>query len=171
MKQIPGFPKYKITRGGEVWSIRGKKFLIQKVTMYGYREITLCKHGKKHSKKVHRLVLETFIGPCPKGMQACHNNGVKQDNRLENLRWDTGKNNELDKVRHGTALFGEKRHNAKLTEQDVKMIIYMYGTGLITQQEIAGVYSITQANVSTIVLKKSWKYLGENHADNLDKQL
>lgn len=51
---------------------------------------------------VHVLVLEAFIGPRPEGMIACHNNGVANDNRAENLRWDTYGENNKDLVRHGT---------------------------------------------------------------------
>lgn len=46
---------------------------------------------------VHRAVLESFVGPCPVGMQACHKDGNPSNNRIYNLRWDTHMNNELDK--------------------------------------------------------------------------
>jgi hypothetical protein len=52
-------------------------------------------------KSVHAAVLEAFVGPCPPGMEACHNNGDSQNNRLDNLRWDTSENNNADKLRHG----------------------------------------------------------------------
>lgn len=51
---------------------------------------------------VHRLVLLAFHGPAPAGMQGCHNDGNSKNNRLDNLRWDTGSNNRYDSVRHGT---------------------------------------------------------------------
>jgi hypothetical protein len=51
---------------------------------------------------VHQLVLEAFVGPRPRGMESCHNNGNQTDNRLVNLRWDTKSENNLDRVRHGT---------------------------------------------------------------------
>ena len=51
---------------------------------------------------IHHLVLESFVGPCPLGMQACHNNGDKTDNRSANLRWDTPSSNNRDQVKHGT---------------------------------------------------------------------
>lgn len=47
---------------------------------------------------VHRLVLESFVGPCPDGMEACHNNGNGFDNRIENLRWDTHESNMRDQA-------------------------------------------------------------------------
>ena len=59
---------------------------------------------------VHRLVLETFVGPCPEGMEACHNNGDPTDNRLRNLRWDTHSGNIRDVVAHGHHNNGTKTH-------------------------------------------------------------
>lgn len=60
--------------------------------------------------KVHRLVLETFVGPRPEGAEACHNNGDKLDNRLTNLRWDTPGANARDKLAHGTNYQRNKTH-------------------------------------------------------------
>jgi hypothetical protein len=50
---------------------------------------------------VHRIELEAFVGPCPEGMEGCHDNDVKHDNRLYNLRWDTQRRNAQDAVRNG----------------------------------------------------------------------
>lgn len=68
----------------------------------GYHEVGLNRGGKQRQMKVHRLVLEAFVGPCPDGMEGCHANGNPADNRLENLRWDTHSSNVADSVEHGT---------------------------------------------------------------------
>ncbi|AXF51648.1 HNH endonuclease [Mycobacterium phage Constella] len=65
-------------------------------------------HGRMH--RVHRLVLEAFVGPPPEGMVACHNNGDALDNRVENLRWDTQAENNRDIVRHGRHGMASKTH-------------------------------------------------------------
>lgn len=62
------------------------------------------------TKLVHRLVLEAFIGTCPEGMETCHNNGVRTDNRLENLRWDTSSANNDDIVKHGNHWLASRVH-------------------------------------------------------------
>jgi hypothetical protein len=74
--------------------------------------------------KVHRLVLESFIGPCPAGMECAHNDGNPGNNRLENLRWATRKENHGDKKIHGTIpkQAGDQNGNAKLTSDQVKEI-------------------------------------------------
>jgi len=68
---------------------------------------------KKRLVFVHILVLEAFVGPKPVGMQCCHNNNVRDDNRLVNLRWDTPKNNVHDRRFHGTYQYDERNPNWK----------------------------------------------------------
>jgi hypothetical protein len=64
----------------------------------GYPVVRL---GGGNHKKVHRLVLEAFVGACPPGMEGCHWDDDKLNNRLSNLRWDTRSANNHDRVRNG----------------------------------------------------------------------
>ena len=69
----------------------------------GHLIVTLCaSDGSRKIAKVHRLVLEAFVGPNPPGLECCHNNGDPSDNRVENLRWGTHRENMRDKIKHGT---------------------------------------------------------------------
>ncbi|OZC60037.1 hypothetical protein CH276_18855 [Rhodococcus sp. 06-470-2] len=72
--------------------------------------VNLSRNGFVRQVRVHRLVLEAFVGPCPVGLEGCHNNGIGKDNRLTNLRWDTPSENQLDKVRHGTHHYSKRDH-------------------------------------------------------------
>lgn len=65
--------------------------------------------GVYTNRLLHRLILETFVGPCPPGMQCCHYNDIKTDNRLENLRWDTPEANMRDALRNGRGVGKPKR--------------------------------------------------------------
>ncbi len=65
-------------------------------------QVNLCKVGIRTAKRVHRIVLEAFVGPCPAGMEGCHNDRNPANNVVSNLRWDTPSNNQLDRRRHGT---------------------------------------------------------------------
>ena len=57
--------------------------------------------GTVVTSTVHTVVLEAFAGPCPDGMEACHENDVPTDNRWpENLRWDTPEGNLADRLRN-----------------------------------------------------------------------
>lgn len=66
-----------------------------------YLRVTLARDGRRYSVNVHRLVLEAFRGPAPTGMETLHGNGDGTDNRLGNLRWGTGVENQEDRRRHG----------------------------------------------------------------------
>lgn len=67
----------------------------------GHLQTTLTKSGACVVKKVHRLVLEAFVGPSPDGTEGCHWNGNPADNRIGNLRWGTPVSNAADRIRHG----------------------------------------------------------------------
>lgn len=70
----------------------------------GYLHLSLFSHNDDRRGKyaVSRMVLETFIGKPPEGWQADHINSIRDDNRLENLRWVTRKaNNDRRNVATG----------------------------------------------------------------------
>ena len=69
--------------------------------------------GRQQTFDVHRLMALTFLSGVPDGMQVCHNNGIKTDCRLTNLRVDTVSKNCTDKISHGTDNRGEKNINNK----------------------------------------------------------
>lgn len=77
---------------------------------HGRPQVSLYKSGERWTPRTYRLVLEAFVGPCPEGEEACHNNGDPLDNRLENLRWDTHEANMLDAVRQRTHNNARKTH-------------------------------------------------------------
>lgn len=119
-KAIPGFPGYEISDHGRVRSYwkrvsngigKGCRMVLidnpvhyysPQVGSSGYVQMVFKKRPAYSNQRIHRLMLEVFIGPCPKGMEACHNDGNKTNNILPNLRWDTRKNNIGDQIRHGT---------------------------------------------------------------------
>ena len=76
----------------------------------GYRHVILYQGDSRKTKLVHRLVLEAFVGPAPKGMACRHLNGDPTDNRLENLAWGTTSTNNRDMVTHGTHRQSRKTH-------------------------------------------------------------
>lgn len=76
----------------------------------GYVRACLSKDGKRTKRRVHVMVLESFVGPRPAGMVACHENDIGSDNRVENLRWDTQKGNIENMVRLGGHAGQRKTH-------------------------------------------------------------
>ncbi|MCS5478726.1 HNH endonuclease [Corynebacterium sp. YIM 101645] len=86
------------------------RVLITSTDVKGYPLVTLYRYGVPHTRRVHVLVLETFTGPRPEGMEARHLNGNKTDNRVDNLAWGTRSENTLDAVRHRTHPSAAKTH-------------------------------------------------------------
>ena len=80
----------------------------------GYLSVQICCDGRQGRRYVHRMVLEAFVGPPPSGEHECaHWNGDRSDNRLENLRWATPRENKDDARRHGTLVGKPKTHCPK----------------------------------------------------------
>jgi predicted XRE-type DNA-binding protein len=155
-KDIVGFEGiYEISNHGQVRSKitnKIKKQTINKATKRPY--LGLWVNNKQTIVKPHRLVLTAFIGKCPKGMEGCHNDGNPFNNHIDNLRWDTPKNNHADKVKHGTTNRGEKCAKAKLTIEQVNAI----RQDNRLQKEIAKEYGVQQSLVSRIKNNVRWQH-------------
>lgn len=153
-KVIDSFPQYAVSTLGRVRSRRGfLKPVLKKQT--GYLVVTLRRRGKRFQPLIHSLVLEAFVGPRPEGHQACHNNGKRNDPRLENLRWDTVKGNHADRDRHGTTIRGEKSPFAKLTTEQVHEI----RRAEQNQPALAKKFGVSQVLISRIQLRKMWRHI------------
>lgn len=74
--------------------------ILQQAKNRGYLQVNLAREGKRQKSSVHRLVLEAFRGPAPTGTECLHGNGDPSDNRLDNLRWGSPAENNLDILRH-----------------------------------------------------------------------
>jgi hypothetical protein len=123
----------------------------------GYQYVTLCRDGRKRRVAVHILVARTFLGECPAGLETCHDNGVKTDNRAENLRYDTRSNNHRDKWQHGTMMHGDAHANSKLTEVAVRQIRAERPGA--TYAELASRYGVSLAAVRDAHIGKTWKWV------------
>ena len=108
---------------------------------------------------VHRLVLLTFVGPCPDGMEGCHNDGNPKNNNVSNLRWDTRKNNRADAIMHGTHPRGSRSGLAKLTETQVIEMRILYAQGCTSLSQIARAHGVSVSLVSQIVNRKIWLHV------------
>lgn len=128
-RPIPSFPSYEASSEGRVRRVapgmgaRVGRILRPGRSTGGYLKVVLSEGGVVRTRKVHQLVAEAFHGPRPDGMDTCHENGVRTDNRACNLRYDTRKGNFADKARHGTSNRGERNPNALLTEAQVRDIL------------------------------------------------
>jgi hypothetical protein len=121
--------------------------------------VCLHENGKRKEHKVHRLVLEAFVGPCPLGMEACHYpDRDPTNNHVENLRWDTPSANQLDAVRHGTQGGLKNRNKDRLTETDARWIEYLFRAG-VSVADLSEVYGVCPSHVRGIAHHRFWKHL------------
>ncbi len=125
----------------------------------GHFTLVLCRGGCIRGASVHKLVMGAFIGPCPEGMEVCHNDGNPGNNHLANLRYDTHRNNQHDMIHHGTSNRGEKHPLAKTTVKDVIRMRKLYATGNYTHAELGVMFKLNRDTVCGIVNRKSWGHV------------
>ena len=125
-REISHWPLYEVSSLGNV---RGAKGILKPSKSWkGYLRVHLRNGTVRKSVTIHSLVLEVFVGPRPVGAHSCHSNGIKEDNRLCNLRWGSPSENYDDKRRHGTDQSGERHGRHKLSEKQVLEIRHAYRT-------------------------------------------
>lgn len=124
----------------------------------GRKQVRLARHGKVKNFRVHQLVMLAFIGPCPDGMECCHNDGNPQNNNLSNIRYDTRLSNAKDRIIHKTVLCGSKNKKAKLTEETALEILEKFKNGK-KGSALAIEYGVTHTLISLLCKRKIWKHL------------
>lgn len=107
-----GYHGYAVDSDGCMWSSWSRGCKPRTSEFYHRMKLTICNgyavcslrrsDGKMVTRGVHRIMMLAFVGPRPDGMQVCHWDGVRSNNRLDNLRYDTSLANSKDKIRHGT---------------------------------------------------------------------
>ena len=130
--------------------------ILKQATVRGYKQVSL---GHPHYGggigRVHKLVLEAFVGAAPDGMECRHDDGDRGNNALANLSWGTCQENATDKLRHGTQVRGESQGLAKLSEAAIDAI----RTSTLSQRKLAKQYGVTQATVWAVRQGKTWKHM------------
>lgn len=122
----------------------------------GYEVVNFTNsEGRREQILVHRLVLLSFLGEPELGKEACHNNGIRHDNRLENLRWDSRKSNHADKKEHGTWQGGEKNGYSRLTEEQVRYI----RSSTKTLDCLANEIGVSKSCIEKAKYRATWKHV------------
>ena len=165
-KDIPDWPGYRASDDGRIWSCwssaggqTDKWHEINTTLPDGYRWVFLRKNGYKERFHVARLILMTFVGPCLPGMQACHFPDKDRGNcRLDNLIWGTHQTNIDHREIQGSNPKGSQKHNAKMTEDDVREIVRLRMAGARTK-DVAAQFGIPAYRITHILKGDCWKHV------------
>ena len=163
-KDVKGFEGlYQVSNIGNVKRLISERVFAERligrtIDKYGYVKRVLSKNGKNNHFTEHRLVAIAFIDNPNNKPAVNHINGIKIDNRVENLEWCTNKENKEHAVITGiTNQKGIKHHKCKLTEEQV-LEIRKIGFSQ-TRMSLSKKYGVSRTNILGIIRGQFWKHI------------
>jgi DNA-binding transcriptional regulator YiaG len=152
---------YQVSDLGRIKSFRKRTFssirILKPKHTRGYLFVGLCKNKKVTAKRIHRIVAEAFI-PNPQNKPTVnHKKGIKTDNRVTEIEWNTILENNIHAYTSG--LKKPKKsvdcNFSKLSENEIKQI--KKNENNLNQRELGELYNVSQSNISNILNNKTWK--------------
>jgi hypothetical protein len=123
----------------------------------GYLQVNLFIDCKNITSRISRLVAEAFIPNPENKLQVNHINGIKTDNRVENLEWNTS----LENIRHSIVnnlkktARGEQSGACKFKDEDIR---YIRKSNKI-KYHLAKEYNVHITTITNIINKITWKHI------------
>lgn len=165
-KQIPGYEKYEASNLGRLrrkyseFTIKYKntgayKYLKTFENKYGYLLCFLYKNQNRSVKLFHRVIAELFINNPKNKKEVNHKNGIKNDNRIENLEWVDRRENQLHAINTGLLIL-KGGDPPKLNYKKAQEIRKLYKEGR-NKSSLARQYSVSRSSISKIIDYKSYK--------------
>ena len=163
-KSIKGYEgRYKISSNGKVYSLISNKELKGYEWCDNiYRMVGLYKNGKCKQFSVHRLLAIAFLGESnidtDQRIEVNHKNGIKTDNRVENLEWCTHGENQSHAFIIGLKpnWKGEKNPMARFKNNFVRKVQEEYKGGC-KRRELIKRYSLTVSQIDRFLYSRTWK--------------
>lgn len=173
-RPVIGIPGYCVSNLGRVLSLpkewivhgaphrRGQKILKPRLVSKRYCSVLLARKGESpKGMLVHRLVCEAWHGE-RNGRQTNHKNGIKTDNRAENLEWVTPTQNVLHAYGNNLKLsIKGSNHGGSIISESDAMDIY---NSDLSGVDIAKRYKISQSSVSAIRMGRLWRHVNPPRA-------
>jgi HNH endonuclease len=161
VKELDIAPGYLIYSDGRIWSKKVSRFLKPYIDKNGYYRNTFhLLNKKKIFTGHHKIIALTFIPNPENKPQINHINGIKSDNRVENLEWVTNQENMDHSIKMGLRHWekGDLSKNHKLNEIDIPEIRKRLENGE-TQLSIAKIYGVKRQTIGDIKLGRKWAWL------------
>lgn len=144
---------YEISSQGRLRNLKTNKLLsTSSINSEGYVIVCLRKDGKSHSKRFHRLLADYFIPKINGKEYINHINGVKTDNRIENLEWCTHKENSIHAIKIG--LYNNdihRKYDKSIDEEIIKLRNERYSYKHISEK-----LKIPLSKINNVLNKKNW---------------
>lgn len=150
---------YEVSNLGHVRNAKRLTNLSPTKTKHSYPHVSLYRDRIPTSYNIHALVATAFHGKCPKGKECRHLDGNKRNSNAENLAWATKKNNEADKIAHGTSQHGERNHQTQLSIQDVQKIKAALRVVGVNQRALAKKFHVIPQTINEIAKGRNWRHV------------
>lgn len=145
------FPGYQISSTGLCRNPKSGRKIGGFLHVQGYRRFGLWRDGKQHGPMCHALVANEFLGPRPVGCEINHKNGIKDDNRAENLEYVPHTRNMAHAIQTGL-------QKTKLTPSQVWAVRDLLARG-VRQKDIAAQFSVSPITICDINRRRTWAHL------------
>lgn len=140
----------------------GGNILSPKTKSNGYLEVSLNFNGKGHSRYVHRLVADSWLGGIPKNMAVNHKDGNKANNNVSNLEVVTYSENSKhaydNNLMTNPSFKGESHPKAKTTEHVVKKMRELYDNG-VPSRDVAVMFDMNLSTARKIMQRQTWRHI------------
>jgi len=124
-----------------------------------YGRFAIHRAGKEFGIRAHIYSWELYTGRIvPKSLIICHKCDHRYCVNPDHLFIGTNKDNSEDMVVKGRSARGEKNYHAKLNEEKVKQIRFLYSKGY-TYNQLSELYSVSRGTISKIVRNKIWNHI------------
>lgn len=152
--------KYALSNKLRIKHVRLNRLVDIRDTKDGYRLATIwvSKKGKFTQKTMQQIVADVFLGPCPKGKEVNHKNGIKDDYSSDNLEYVTHDRNMEHAGENGLMKYGEKHFNAKLKNEDIPKIfkLRLKGRSFIS---IGKKFGVDETSIRDVLYRRKWEHV------------
>lgn len=160
--EFMGFSGYCVTKDGQIWSYLKNKYLKGNVQKDKYKYVCLFENKKRKYITIHRLVGLAFIDNPENKPFINHKNGIRTDNRVENLEWCT----VLENIRHAHLNGFCLERNKFIAKIKSKKVINLTTKQIFESAKIASIiHGLHPSTISTSISRQCkaagfyWKYL------------